>query len=970
MNDAAPQDPALTALHTLLAQGAIDQATFDRLSSHFQAQNHGPGAIAQGSGAQAVGQQAVGVGGDNHAPIDNSTKIYFGLPDEAARAKALRQAYLGRVWRQANAVSLLASGDDRGVVRLAAVYTALLTERTPEPAGKAGHANSGIEEMRARDRKHRLSAVAVLDADRHLVLLGGPGSGKSTFVNFVAQAMSGELLGAEADAPEPNLATLTTPLPRDDEDRHGDKDEPAPPQPWRHGALLPVVVVLRDLAAQLPGPGQAVGADDAWRYLCTTLQAASLPEYAPALKAELQDLGGLVMFDGLDEVPDAHNRREQIQRVVQDFAASFGKCRILVTSRTYAYQKQEWKLPGFAEAPLSPYGPPQIRSFVQAWYAQMVQLLRLTAEDADGRATLLLRQVQHNPRVRELAERPLLLTLFARLQTEKGGTLPERREELYFAAVDLLLNDWERLKVRRQADGSAAEVEPSLSEWLQASREDIRKQLDRLAFEAHRDQKDLAGTADIRQADLVQALLRASPRQEDMRVLRLQGYLRDRAGILVEHGVEMLQFPHRTFQEYLAACHLANDGFPDKLADLVRTDPLRWREVALLAAAHAARGNTSLPTWGLAEALCPDAATGAAATAPDAWGSLLAAQVLVASGEHDAPAARNRGKLQRVRDWQVALLSSTVLPAAERALAGRSLAALGDPRPEVMTLDGMQFCPVAPGPFLMGSDDHFEDEKPQHRLELADPYLLARFPVTVAQWREFLALTGRPSAGHGSANDRDNDPVTEVSWHDALDFCAALTQRWQAHLPPGWVATLPSEAEWEKAARGGLQVPRQGRWLRVHELGAESGALFGAELVHNPLPGRAYTWGDTFDGGMASAEMSMGQTSAVGCFTAGASPCGCEELIGNVWEWTRSLWGKGGSKPFGYPYTREATAREDFSAGDDVWRVVRGGAFYGTADDARCADRGRGRPDIRDDVLGFRVVLRSAPVSERRFRKL
>ena len=82
----------------------------------------------------------------------------------------------------------------------------------------------------------------------------------------------------------------------------------------------------------------------------------------------------------------------------------------------------------------------------------------------------------------------------------------------------------------------------------------------------------------------MQALVRASPKQKDVKVVHLEDYLRDRTGILVEHGVAMLQFPHRTFQEYLAACHLANDGFPDKLADLVRQDPLRWREVALLAA--------------------------------------------------------------------------------------------------------------------------------------------------------------------------------------------------------------------------------------------------------------------------------------------------------------------------------------------------------------------------------------------------
>ncbi len=384
-------------------------------------------------------------------------------------------------------------------------------------------------------------------------------------MHFVAQVMAGELLGAEADAAEPNLATLTAPLPVEES-----AGKPNPPQPWRHGALLPVVVVLRNLTAQLPAAGEPVGADNVWRYLCNELRLAAQEDFAPA----------------------------------------------------------------------------QIKAFVGARYAHMAQLQRLTATDAESRAELLLRQVQHNPRVAELAQRPLLLTLFARLQTDEGGNLPERREELHDAAVELLLNVWERMKPSLQP---GAEPGPSLTEWLAASREAIRKELDRLAFEAHRDQQDLQGSADIRQADLIAALLRASA-NPDARAGQLQICLRDRAGILVEHGVEMVQFPHRTFQEYLAACHLANDDYPDKLAALLRADPQRWREVTLLAAAHAARGNAEHPTWLLAEELCPRTLDEGAASA-DAWGALLAGQVVAAAGQHVA--CSRKPQVSPWRAWAV-----------------------------------------------------------------------------------------------------------------------------------------------------------------------------------------------------------------------------------------------------------------------------------------------------------------------------
>jgi predicted NACHT family NTPase len=132
------------------------------------------------------------------------------------------------------------------------------------------------------------------------------------------------------------------------------------------------------------------------------------------------------------------------------------------------------------------------------------------------------------------------------LQTEGGGTLPEKREELYDKAVEMLLNKWESMKLRVHEDGTR-EIEPSLAEWLNAGRDDIRKQLNRLAFEAHRDQPQLTGTADIRQGELIGTLLNASTSRADVKVVRLEEYLRDRAGILAAHGVGMYQFPHRTF---------------------------------------------------------------------------------------------------------------------------------------------------------------------------------------------------------------------------------------------------------------------------------------------------------------------------------------------------------------------------------------------------------------------------------------
>ncbi len=148
----------------------------------------------------------------------------------------------------------------------------------------------------------RLSAVAQLDRHPRLVLLGDPGSGKSTFVNFVALCLVGQAL----DDPAVNLAQLTTPLPK------ADGTDSKEPQPWSHGALLPIRVILRDSAARgLPKPGQAkaIPASCLWNFIVAELATVALEDYAPLLKESLRKGEVLVLLDGLDEVRRAGGGR-------------------------------------------------------------------------------------------------------------------------------------------------------------------------------------------------------------------------------------------------------------------------------------------------------------------------------------------------------------------------------------------------------------------------------------------------------------------------------------------------------------------------------------------------------------------------------------------------------------------------------------------------------------------------------------
>ncbi len=273
-----------------------------------------------------------------------------------------------------------------------------------------------------------------------------------------------------------------------------------------------------------------------------------------------------------------------------------------------------------------------------------------------------------------------------------------------------------------------------------------------------------------------------------------------------------------------------------------------------------------------------------------------------------------------------------------------------------VALDTMEFCYVPAGSFVMGcvDDEALNAELPLHEAHLAKHYWLGRFPVTRAQYAEFVSLSGYDVDITRWSNGRERHPAVEISWHDALALCAWLTEHWRARglLPREWRVGLPSEAEWEKAARGGVLVPLspviQDVRTGVHHL------IGDVPMIVNPAPARRYPWGDVFHAGAANVMgLGVNRSVPVGSGRGGESPYGCLDMAGNVWEWTRSAFAA-------YPYVSN-DGREDLALIDGVeGRVLRGGSFRQPARCATTSFRDWLDPLRRNRDCGVRLALLSA----------
>jgi len=758
------------------------------------------------------------------------------------------------------------------------------------------------------------------------VLVGDPGSGKSTFLRHLAVTWAEALLQQRGE----------------------------------EKMYTPIYIELRRLVTHFPAlpPGDSPSAEIVSvkaldQLLEATLPASSRGEMIDLLHELLKNGKAAILLDGLDEISQADDERRQNQ--MQEFVAAleetYGAAPIIVTARPYAYRQSGWRLEGFGRTALAPLSRERQAMLAERLFRQ------IEPRNAKRETKAFVRTLKKIPA--DLSSNPLLLTLLIVIwqRREEGEhDLPDTRGELYRRALMFLLDDWVKMK---------QDVRSMLEEFnLDAN--DLHLVLQLVAARAQEKRKNRDDDAVINRGEFYEALddlgryaigkslLERLKKQAGM----LLDLVQESPGPLYESYSQRFRFLHLSFQEHLTACEYlyrfsGDQGrppqlpvypfrrFPEGLAKQVITAPDLWHNVLRLAIDELIYKKRISDAWQLLSLVCQPYKEHKEAP----LAALLALEVAEDIDLFDKYRDRAGDSYATLRDAAIkALADIDRFPdPAQRDIAGRLLGQGDfpghDPRSGVGVkndLPDFDWVPVPAGEFT------YPDGERRHE----DAFWITRFPVTRAQFETFLRAEDdgfynpewweglSASENHRRSPDNQrfkywNHPRENVSWYDAVAFSRWLTDRAkeQPDLLPrelrdgesDWRITLPTEWQWERAARG--------------------------------TNGREYPWGPEYKSGYANVHETYGKkgphylqkASAAGMYPQGATPKPEHvfDLSGNVWEWCLN------------EYRNPKNTQAEGAAP----RVLRGGSWYNVIHGASAVGRSWSDPNLRLSLIGFRLVV-------------
>lgn len=806
-----------------------------------------------------------------------------------------------------------------------------------------GRVDSSDESVYMLQRQF-LATEAVHEHQR-LVLLGEPGSGKSTFLHHLAWVLARRGIDKADD---------TTQL-------MGWNDD---------DVLLPVILSLRKLAGQLAK--QEMDKATVIAALREEIaQGYDMLNAAELLDKSLTKGSSLLLFDGLDEVPIKESPGERVSRevtllAVRSFIERYPKTTVVLTCRTRAFNKELRDLLGWHVEIIAPLSLGQMRHFAHIWYGELASKGSIGKEQAPRLEQQLITSLVESKKLASLADTPLLLTSMALIQYH-DGVLPRDRPLLYERILTLLLGQWDKI----HGGESLTEV-IGRPNW---QNEFIQPLLDQLAFEAHISAVSEDGRGRLRHEDIFNALnnffLNANLNNPETCARRCLEYIESRSGLLIPDDNRTYVFAHLTLQEHCAGRHLMladQSKAPDEVLRH-RTDD-RWREPIFLGVGVLQQKNPALIDRILSDLI--DHEEGYQEDARHEKDVRLWHGDLILAAEIGRDRDWNLLRTQRVavdrlqRDLKnglVKLLEERAqnLSFEDRVRAGGLLGELGDQRfpstekawrdelirrSETFSLRAAEgqsqpyWCYVRPGTYRIGG---WTANQPNALITLPG-FWISRFPITVTQFMPFVER-GYSTEGNGwwtptghewkrrvrrmGPRNRNvgpymgqNQPVIGIAWYEATAWTKWLMEQLDDAVPSGFKIRLPTEAEWEAAC-------------------------YGRKMEQFPYP-----WGNsepTIDHAVY-AECNLGRPAPVGSCPLGIAACGAHDMLGNVWEWTSSYF-------MMYPKDSNQVV-QDFMGYDAV--ALRGGAYWEPASSMTIGARTSNLPE-GNLHLGFRIVL--APIS-------
>ncbi|AOY84250.2 HEAT repeat domain-containing protein [Moorena producens JHB] len=409
-------------------------------------------------------------------------------------------------------------------------------------AGESGEKPERALLEKTTGRKFLAQQLLSQSQSRRVVILGAPGSGKTTLMSYFAVMLAeskAEVLGLD-----------------------GDMD-------W-----LPILIRMRDFGINL----DKNLIDYARGFAENTMSVQRLP--VGFFEHWLSDGRALILLDGLDEVAEEAKRNDVVRRI-ENFLGQFDRNRAIITSRPAGYRRDFFRTEDFPHYQIEPFDDSKISAFIDNWYNSRFQ----DQAEAERRKDSLRKALDDNDRIKLLARNPLLLTIIALIHRYQA-VLPKERYKLYDKAVETLLTSWD------------ANKELSSDKWLTyLSLDDLRRLMEWLAYWIHTqgnaedndsgtviDRDDLIDQLSqqiktLKQVDLYKA------KEEAKRFVEL---IRKRTGLLNEQGQDCYGFVHKTFQEYLCAQEINYQAENEYNFDIVlnhireHLHDSHWREVLLL----------------------------------------------------------------------------------------------------------------------------------------------------------------------------------------------------------------------------------------------------------------------------------------------------------------------------------------------------------------------------------------------------